>query len=401
MGKVGNVVGEHTYKGLLFEVLPEAIAAERSVSGRIDLRGLFYACRRLYLSHPERPRGREERLAASKKNPEHILEYDYFGNKIIPGYEAKHGEIEGLIREPRGHLLEAHTVDEDEPREVGTEFVAEFEPPDYYYDKVLYVEKHGIAQGLVDQHLGKKYDMAILASKGYGTVANRELLEKFADEGYEVYVLHDCDVDGFGILANLQEGNSRAAGLAGTAVDLGMRLQDARDLGLIGEEATRQKALQAYLVTYLTDEEADLFTGTRRNAKVWEYTRFELNEIPSEQRLPFVERKLEEAGVGPKVIPPDPYLDRAADFYRDYDLDQRIREAIARAVGDEVVEQLLPEFQDRYDTSDPRGWVENRFNGGSTWSWRQVVSREILVQGIPLESEIEAEVRRIVRIEND
>ncbi len=67
MGNVGNVGGEHTYKGLLFEVLPEAIAAERSTSGRIDLRGLFYACRRLYLSHPERPRGREARYAASKK----------------------------------------------------------------------------------------------------------------------------------------------------------------------------------------------------------------------------------------------------------------------------------------------------------------------------------------------
>jgi hypothetical protein len=41
---------------------------------------------------------------------------------------------------------------------------------------------------------------------------------------------------------------------------------------------------------------------------VWEYTRYELNEIPSEERVPFVERKLREAGVGKKVIPPDGYL---------------------------------------------------------------------------------------------
>lgn len=246
-GKVGNTGKERTYKSVLFEVLPEAIDAERSVSGRIDVRGLFYACRRLYLGHPDRPRGLEKRLAATKKNPEHILEYDYFGNRIVPYYEAEYGETEGLIRDPRGHLHEAHTA--DEPQEIGTEFVREYVPPDYYYDKVLYVEKHGIAEGLVDQRLGQKYDMAILASKGYGTVANRELLEKFADEVYELYILHDCDVDGFGILANLQEGNSRAAGLDGTAVDLGLRLADARQMGLLGEEATRQKSLPASLVT--------------------------------------------------------------------------------------------------------------------------------------------------------
>jgi hypothetical protein len=400
MGNVGNVGGERTYKGLLFEVMPAAIAAERSVSGRIDLRGLFYACRRLYLSHPERPRGLEKRLASSKKNSKHILEYSYFGNQIIPEYERQYGEIVGLTRDVRGHLHEAHTVDDD-AREIGTEFVSGFDPPDYYYDKVLYVEKHGIAQGLVDEGLGKHYDMAVLASKGYGTEADRNLLRKFAEEDYEVYVLHDCDVDGFGILANLQNGNARVDGLDVAAVDLGMRLEDALALGLDGEEATRQKALPASFVTYLTDEELDLFTGIQRNAKAWEYTRFELNEIPSEQRLPFVERKLREAGVGPKVIPPDPYLDRTANFYRDYDLEERIREAVAQAVGDEVVERLLPALRDRYDTGDLRAWIEDRFDGGSAWSWRQVVDRRMGKQGSTLVPEIEAEVQRIVRIEDD
>jgi hypothetical protein len=381
--------------------MPEAIASERSVSGRIDQRGLFYACRRLYLSHPERPYDREARFAASKKNPEHILEYDYFCNKIIPAYEEEHGEIAGLLRDPRGHLHEAHTADEEAPQEIGTEFVQEFVPPDYYYDKVLYVEKHGIAQGLVDQRLGQKYDMAILASKGYGTVANRELLETFAEEGYEVYVLHDCDVDGFGILANLQEGNSRAAGLEGTAVDLGLRLADAREMGLLGEEATRRKALPYTLVSYLTDEELDLLKGTQRNAKVWEYTRFELNEIPAEERLPFVERRLEAALVGPKVTPPEDYLARTADYWRDDDLDDRIREAVMEVVGDQVVERLLPEFRSGYDLGGAGGWLEDAFSVPSTHSWRSVIRGRILDQGRRLEDDIEAEVRRIVRIEDE
>jgi hypothetical protein len=399
VSNVGDGHKERTYKSVLFEVLPEAISAERSVSGRIDVRGLFYACRRLYLSHPERPRSLEARLAASKKS-DHILEYSYFNNDVVPDYEDEYGEIAGLVRDVRGHLHEAHTAD-DEAREIGTEFVAEFVPPDYYYDKVLYVEKHGIAQGLVDQRIGQRYDMAVLASKGYGTEADRKLLQMYGEEGYEVYVLHDCDIDGFGILANLQDGNSRVGGLDVPAVDLGMRLTDARDLGMLGEEATRQKALSESSVAYMTNDELLLFTGTRRNAKVWEYTRFELNEIPADQRLPFVERKLQAAGAGPKVIPPDSYLHDTADFYRHYDLDDRIRDAIARAVGDEVVERLLPRFRPRYDTADARGWVEDEFSGRSEMSWRSVLYGNILDQGARLEDEIEDEVRRVLTIEDE
>ncbi len=373
-------------------MLPEAVAAERSTSGRIDLRGLFYACRRLYLSHPERPRGREAHYAASKKHPEHILEYGYFSNDIVPAYEAERGKIEGLVLEPRGHLHEAHAI--DDAHEVGTEFVAEFEPPDYYYDKVLYVEKHGIAQDLVDQGLGQRHDMAILASKGYGTVANRELLEKFADEGYEVYVLHDCDVDGFGILANLQDGNSRAAGLAGAAVDLGMRLQDGRALGLLGEEAIRKKELPASFVTYLTDEELDLFTGTRRTPKSWEYKRFELNEIPAELRLPFVERKLEEAGVGPKVTPPDDYLQEAAEDGRDDDIETEASMAIDRVLdADEIKARIIERFRDRYALDGLRDHVEQGLERRPRSSWRSVLGAMIDAEGGRLRGEIEAAVR--------
>jgi hypothetical protein len=393
VSKVGNGSKERTYKSVLFEVLPEAVASERAVSGRIDMRGLFYACRRLYLNHPERPRGLEKRLASSKKHPEHILEYDYFNNQIIPDYERKYGEIEGLIRDARGHLHEAHTV-EDEAQEIGTEFVAEFEAPDYYYDKVLYVEKHGIAQGLVDQGVGRRYDMAVVASKGYGTEADRKLLQMFGEEGYQVFILHDCDVDGFGILANLQDGNSRAAGLDGAAIDLGMRLADARDLGLLGEEATRQKALSASIVTYLTAEEGGLFTGTQRNAKVWEYTRFELNEIPAAERLPFVERKLQGAGVGPKIIPPDDYLRHTAEDRRDADIETEASMAIDRVLdADEINARIIERFRDRYALDGLRDHVEQGLERRPRSSWRSVLGAMIHAQGRGLRDEIEAAVR--------
>lgn len=412
VGNLGNgnapgTLRERTYKSILFEIMPEAVEAERSLSGRIDVRGLFYACRRLYLDHPERPRSREERFAAQKKDSEQILEYGYFSAQVIPSYEQEYGEIEGLIREPRGHLHEAHTADE-EAQEIGTEFVSDFLPPDYYYDKVLYVEKHGIAQGLIDQDLGERHDMAIVASKGYGTEANRELLQMFDDEGYQVFVLHDCDIDGYGILANLRNGNERMPGLAVEAIDLGISLDDARafDPPLIGEEATRQKAIPSGTVDQLTDAEHEMFVGIPRNKKVWEYQRYELNEIPSHARLPFVERRLVANGVWPKVIAPDDYLAETAFRMRDSDIGFEVRMAVDEIVDtDAIVEALLPRFRSRYGIEDPaalRGEIVDAFGRSPRSSWRGALGQRIHDSGRALCQEIVEAVRQeiVAKIED-
>jgi hypothetical protein len=388
--------------------MPEAVASERSASGRIDVRGLFYACRRLYLSHPERPRALETRLAAKKKSG-HILEHHYFNTRVVPGYEQEHGEIDGLVRDARGHVHEAHGY--GDPEEIRTEFVREFAPPDYQYDKVLYVEKEGIAEAFASDGLGEVYDMAIVGGKGYGTEAARRLLEMFADEDYQIFVLHDCDIDGFGILANMGEANSRMPDVDFEVIDLGLRLVDIPDLdrrvrqnggpGMIGEEATRQKALPRTILPLLTNDELDLFTGEQKNAKVWTYKRFELNEIPADERMPFVERRLREAGVRPKVIPPDDYLAHSAESYRADDFDEIVREAIDEAVGDEVVRRLLPEFRDRYDLDGARQWIEDVFKGRSAGSWRGVLHSHIRNQGRELRGDVEAEVRRILTLDSE
>jgi hypothetical protein len=389
---------ERTYKSIIFEVLPEAIEAERSMSGRLDARGLFYAVRRLYLPHPERPYERERRLAASsgKTNP---LEYQYFNNQLIPAYEREFGEIEGLTREPRGHLHPAH-MSATEEQEIGTVFAADFEPPEYYYDKVLYVEKHGIALSLVDAGVGQRYDMAIVASRGYGTEAERRLMQHFEEAEYETYILHDCDVDGYGIVANLREGNERLRDVSVDVVDLGTSLADALafDPPLIGEEATRQKAIPAATIAQIATEECELFTGCQRNAKVWEYTRYELNEIPSEERVPFVERKLRDAGVGKKVIPPDGYLGEAASEMVADDFESEVRMAIHEVVGtDAIVEALLPDFADRYDVEDPqelRSYIRAEFAKRPRSSWRTRLQSRIAGKGADFREEIEEGVEQ-------
>ncbi len=312
-------LGERPYKSIVFEVLPAAIESERAASGRVDQRGLFYACRRLYLAHPERPLKREAYYAARKNNPEHILEYGYFKNNVLDAYENEVGEIEGLTRAGRSHLKQVHTLS-SAWKEIDTEFVSSFEPPEYFYDKVLFVEKHGVAKDIAEAGLGDLYDMAIVGAPGFGSLADRRLLRILAEEDYKILLLHDLDVNGMSILANVQDGNHRMAGVEVEVLDLGLRLADvpALDLkvrqeggtGFLGEEATRQKALPTTIDAYLTAAERELLTGTPRNAKVWEYKRYELNEIPAAMRVPFVEEKLEAAGLRKKVMPPESYLVR-------------------------------------------------------------------------------------------
>jgi hypothetical protein len=90
-----------------------------------------------------------------------------------------------------------------------------------------------------------------------------------------------------------------------------------------------------------------------------------------------------------------------AESYRDNDLDELIRDAVMEAVGDEVVERLLPKFRSVYDMTRASGWLADAFSVPSTHSWREVVYRKITDQGRQLTDDIEGEVRRILRIEDD
>jgi hypothetical protein len=409
MSDLGNGLGR-TYKSIMYEVMPQAIEAERAASGRVDVRGLFYACRRLYLNHPERPRAREAHFAARKKGPENPLEFHYFKNQITVDYQRDVEEIEGLDRKALSDIYQSHTIDDDWHK-IATTFVEDFEAPDYYYDKVLFVEKRGVAEDLAEAGLGESWDLAIIASPGFGSEADRNLLRLFADEGYQILVLHDLDVNGLAILANIQDGNDRVGGVDGEVVDLGLRLADIPDLdrrvrgetgiGFDGEDATRQKALPETILHHVTPEEAVLLTGTRRNQKVWEYKRYELNEIPAAMRIPFVERKLDAAGLVRKVIPPESYLGETASFMVESDIESETEWAIARILANAIKANMVERFADRYDLDDLLGYVRRELDKSPSSSWRSVVRSKIGSQGYALRGEIEAAVREYLPARDD
>jgi hypothetical protein len=392
-------MAERTFKSIVFEVLPDAIDEERSPSGKIDSRGLFYAVRRLYNAHPERPFEKERKKA--QRGQGEPLAYGYFNGEMLHHFEDRHGEIEGLSREPRGHLFEAHTEDDGTPQEIGTAFAAEFEPPPYYYDTVLFCEKHGFAQVLVDEGLGQRYDMANIASKGYRTQADIRFLEKLSDEGYEILVLHDCDPDGYGIFATLRGGSILMPDLFVPAVDLGMSLEDARafDPPLLGEDATRQKAIPERTLPYLSEDEREMFTGTRRG-NVWEYQRIELNEIPAHERVGFVETKLSAAGLTAKVVPPQEFLSWRAANEVSSDQWKRVRLAISEIIDEQAINAAVrEEFEERYGVGDTSALAESiyaAFYEDPSDSWRDVLDSKVTLAGYALRAEITAAVRRLL-----
>jgi hypothetical protein len=196
-------------------------------------------------------------------------------------------------------------------------------------------------------------------------------------------------------------------GVDAAVIDLGLRLSDIPDLdrrvrarvgvGFDGEDATRQKALPTTILDYLTTEEDALLTGTRRNAKVWEYTRYELNEVPAAMRVPFVERKLEAAGLTRKVMPPESYLGESAAAMVEYDIETEAEMAIADILADAIKSDVRERFRGRYDLSDLLGYVERGLEKHPRSSWRSVVQGRISRQGRDLREEIEDAVREYLQ----
>jgi hypothetical protein len=185
------------------------------------------------------------------------------------------------------------------------------------------------------------------------------------------------------------------------AIDLGMSLEDALafDPPLLGEDATRSRAISESTLPYLSEDELRMFTGTPRG-DVWDIRRIELNEIPAHQRVAFVENKLQSLGLTPKVLPPEEFLRWQSRYYVGSDFDARVRTAISQIVDeDEIAASLLETFQERYGLDDARAVsqsIDRTFLDSPSSSWRGVLWRMVGRAGADLQSEITAAVRRLI-----
>ena len=180
--------------------------------------------------------------------------------------------------------------------------------PEGRYGAVLFLEKEGFTQILEAAQIAERYDLAIMSTKGTSVTAARVLVEELCGRrGLPLFVLHDFDITGFSIRKTLTDSGERYQFRHKlNFVDLGLRLTDVEELGLepesVGLRASERALAKRLKINGATDEEIDFLTGEER---------VELNALPSDQFIAFVERKLTAHAVV-KVVPP---VDKLAETF--------------------------------------------------------------------------------------
>ncbi|MGZ3308354.1 MAG: hypothetical protein ACXU8R_07530, partial [Xanthobacteraceae bacterium] len=174
------------------------------------------------------------------------------------------------------------------------------------YGALLYVEKEGFDELFERVQLAERFDIATMSCKGMSVVAARKLVDAVCHAyRLDLFMLHDFDKAGFSIRGTFVHKTPRRYTFEHKikVVDLGLRLDDLRELRLQDEAAAKERVSKDPAKTEMkrranlqrngaTPEEIE-FLRTRR---------VELNAMTSAQLLAFVERKLTEHRVK-KIVP--------------------------------------------------------------------------------------------------
>jgi hypothetical protein len=178
---------------------------------------------------------------------------------------------------------------------------------------VLFCEKEGFDDLLAQAQIQERYDVALMSTKGMSVTAARRLVERLCEAGVIVLVLHDFDKSGISILNTLRTSNHRFRyKRKPKVIDLGLRLEDVRRLGLSGEPVIYKSKVdpRVNLKKSGATEAERKFLVSGGGGKRWEGKRVELNELTSPQLIAYVEAKLKEHGVQ-KVVPEGEALEAA------------------------------------------------------------------------------------------
>jgi len=343
-------------KDIVFEVMGRAI---RNAGANFSRRDLYYAARPLCYAHSEWEDGKP-------------LEYRYFSQGLLTEYQEENGPIAGLWTDARGHLHEPHT---GKSIGLGTIEVANYEFPEYTFDKILYVEKEGEISKLQAAKLAERYDMAICSGKGQPTEAVRTLFEHAQGRDFQLFVFHDADLDGYDIARVMAEETRRMPDYSVAVVDIGLTVEDALEMGITPEPFSRKKNISWQLRTWLSDAAKEYLYQRKAYGGGIKGHRFELNAIlPDTSRIEYIERKLEENGVRGKVIPPEAALkERREKMYREK-VEGWVDDIIAEMLdADKLKNKMVEEFEERFKLQGARAWIETDFKRDDTLSWRDAL----------------------------
>jgi DNA topoisomerase VI subunit B len=248
-------------------------------------------------------------------------------NTIITDYEAEHGEIPSMYREPRGSIYHPHR---GETIVLGTLSVEDYARPSWTFNKLLYVEKEGFSEALKDSGWPERHDCTLMSSKGFTTRAARDLVDKLVehDEPVTIFCVHDADAYGTMIYQTFQEATKARGARKVAIVNLGLEAWEARELGLEVEDVeagTRRKPVADYV-------------RERRDGNIWDEWlqthRVELNAMTTPQFIEWLDGKMADYE---KLIPPTDVLET--------ELEERIEKKIRTAIVDRILREANVDAQ--------------------------------------------------------
>jgi hypothetical protein len=261
------------------------------------------------------------------------LSYAYFSQTLLPNYVNEHGADWDVVYDDRGHFKEPHTK-----RVIGLGTLnvraylrrvgrlelqeADFDPasiatygPNGSFGAVLYVEKEGFMPLFERVNLAKRYDIAIMSSKGMSVTAARSLVNGLC-ASIPLLVLHDFDSAGIIIKDTLENDTRRYSYTSPpNVVDLGLRYDDID--GLTPEPNDSKISIDRLAQAGLDQDAIDFLRSQR----------VELNAMTSRQLVDFVENRLKQHGID-KVIPNSGTLVRT---YKMFAASDRLSEAFDEA----------------------------------------------------------------------
>jgi hypothetical protein len=359
-------------KDVVHEHLDEVVA---DVSGdgeyRFNSRQLFYALRPIVMNEL----GEELKIG------------NFTG--VITDYEAEHGEIDGMYREPRGSITHPHR---DETITLGTLMVEEYERPAWTFNKLIYIEKEGANEALKAADWPERHDCAVMSSKGFSTRAARDLIDKLAehDEPVTVFCAHDADGYGTTIYQTLQEATKAREARKIEIINIGLEPWEAVAMGLEVEtvEVTNSKKTGKPVYKPVADyvKLADTFDehGSAPDGETWEEWlqthRVELNAMTTPEFIAWLDRKMAEHAkktrLPDKLIPPADVL--TAEF--DQRVEEKVRttltERILREAGlDQQVKDAIAKIKKPSSQVLTRG-IRQSFKAQGDREWREHIEAE-------------------------
>ena len=300
------------------------------------------------------------------------LSYSYFSQTLLPNYVNEHGAGWDVVYDDRGHFTEPHIrrviglgtlnvrnyLSRIEPLQLED---ADFDPagvttygPDGAFGAVLYVEKEGFMPLFNRVRLARRYDIAIMSSKGMSVTAARELVNGVCKADIPLLVLHDFDAAGI-IIKDTLENDTRRYSYSNppNVIDLGLSYNDIAGLtpepndSKISDERLSQAGLDQAAIDFLSSQ------------------RVELNAMTSRQLVDFVEGKLKQHGIG-KLIPDAKTL---AETYEMFAASDRLSDAF-----DEMKEKLEGEEQETVKVPDDlKAKIETLLKEKPDITWHQAI----------------------------